>query len=109
MVKIPENLFYWAGEKPTPFPCRYEDENGVLITSIAGATLTALCKIDTETGAEVAVTCTNAGDGTFTVNWAKGASASTFTKAGTMRVDVKVVQGDYIWYMDRFSIPIKER
>lgn len=109
MVRIPENLFYWVGEKPPALPCRYEDENGSLIPSIAGATLTAMCKIDTETGAEVAVACTNGGDGTFTINWAKGVNPSTFTKAGQMRVDIKVVQGDYSWYMDRFTLPVKER
>lgn len=109
MVRLPENLFYWVGEKPPALPCRYEDENGDLIASIAGATLTAMCKIDTETGAEVSVPCTNAGDGTFTINWASGANPSTFTKEGAMRIDVKIVQGDYTWYLDRFSIPIKER
>jgi len=109
MIRVPENLFFWVGEKPTATPCRYEDLDGALIASIAGATLTAQCKIDTETGAEVAVTCTNTGDGTFTINWAKGVTASNFTKAGSMRIDVKVVQGDYTWYMDRFSIPIRDR
>jgi hypothetical protein len=105
MIMVPRELFYYVGEKPPPLPCRYETNEGVLIASIAGATLTANCKLDGGTAFDV--TCTNVGDGTFTINW--NTTTSSFVAKGSLRVDVKVVSGAYTWYMPRFSIPIKER
>jgi len=104
MTMVPPDLYYIVGEKPPALPCRYETKEGVLIASIAGATLTANCKIDNETAFDV--TCTNTGDGSFTINW--GTGTSSFAKKGSMRIRVKVVQGAYTWYMPAFSIPIKE-
>lgn len=105
MPIVPNDLYYFVGEKPPPLLCRYETKEGVLITSIAGATLAARCKLDS--GVEFDVACTNTGDGTFTINW--GTGTSSFVAKGALRVDVKVVAGSYEWYMPRFSIPIKER
>jgi len=105
MSVIPRELYYFVGEKPPALPCRYETDAGVLIDSISGATLTAKCKVDEED--EFTATCTNADDGTFTIDWATG--TSSFAAAGAMRIDVLVAVGDYTWYMPRFSIPIKAR
>ena len=104
MTMTPPNLYYYVGEKPPALPCRYETKEGVLITSISGATLTAKCKLDSAT--EFDVTCTNPGDGTFTINW--GTGTSSFAAKGSLRVRVKVVSGSYTWYMPAFSIPVKE-
>lgn len=105
MSTIPKEMYYYVGEKPPALPCRYEDDKGNLITSIEGATLTAKCKIDE--AAETSVTCTNADDGTFTIDWST--VTSDFTAAGAMRIDILVAVGAYEWYLTRFSIPIKTR
>jgi hypothetical protein len=105
MGMVPSDLYYVVGEKPPPLPCRYETNGGALITSIAGATLTANCKLDSGTAFDV--TCTNAGNGTFTINWST--DTSNFAAAGALRVDVRVVSGAYTWYMPRFSVPVKAR
>lgn len=105
MSIVPRELYYYVLEKPPALTCRYETKEGALVTSIVGATLHAECKIDGET--EFEVDCTNTGDGTFTINWPT--DTSRFAVKGSMRVDIKVAQGAYVWYMPRFSIPIKER
>lgn len=99
--------YYYVGEKPPALPCRYEDEDGVLDASIAGATLTAKCRIDA--GTEADVSCTNAGDGTFTINWATGANPSSFTAAGVMRIDIEVDDTTRVWFMPRFSLNVIDR
>lgn len=105
MSIIPRELYYYVGEKPPALPCQYETDAGIPIISIAGATLTAKCKVDE--AAEFNVTCTNADDGTFTINWST--VTSSFAVAGAMRIGVLVALGDYEWYMPLFSIPIKAR
>jgi len=109
MIKLPKNMYYWVGEKPPPLPCRYEDDDGTLITSISGASLTAKILIDRVESVERDVDCTNNDDGTFTIDWAIGADPSSFTGEGIMRVDVEVDDGTRVWYMPRFTIPVKER
>jgi hypothetical protein len=104
---MPKSLYYWVGEKPPALPCRYEDEDGVLDASIAGATLTAKGRVGEN--AEFDVACTNTGDGTFTIGWATGVSASSFAHAGTMRIDIEVDDGTRVWFMPRWSIPIRDR
>ena len=104
--------YYYVGEYPPALTCRYLDENNVLDTSIANATLTALVLIDSETGSERSVSCTNNDDGTFTIDWETTlTNDSDFPSSGMMRVDVKVEPsgGAGRWYMDRFSIPVKDR
>jgi len=104
-VRVPEDLYYYTGEKPPPLPCRYEDDDGVLITSIAGTVLAAKCSIDG--AAETSVTCTNNDNGTFTIDW--NTTTSDFTVAGSMKIDVLVTDSPREWYMNRFSIPVRER
>ncbi len=104
-----EELYYWEGEKPPALPVRYEDDDGNLVTTIAGATLTAKTSID---GAdEVDVAMTNNDDGTATINWPTGTSVFVLTrnKDGTMRIDIEVVDGSYEWFLPRFTLPVKRR
>ena len=96
MVVIPVEYFY-VGEKPPPTNCRYVDAVGDLITDISGATLTAKTSIDD--GANVDVSCTNADDGTFTIDWPDGASPSVFTASGSMRIKIHVSHGDLDYYL----------
>jgi len=111
MIRIPDGLFYYHGEKPPPLPCQYVDQAGDLITSISGATLTAKISVDEATESDV--TCTNNDDGTFTIDWDTVTSdfaLATGINLGSMRVDIEVDQGGgIVWYMPRFSIPIKRR
>lgn len=101
----PSDLFYYVGEKPPPLPCRYEDEDGTLITSISGATLTAKCKVDENT--EFDVTCTNSGTGEFTIDW--DTATSSFAHAGMMKIDIEVAASPRLWFMPRFQIEILTR
>lgn len=105
MPQVPSELFYYVGEKPPALPCGYYDDNDNLITSIAGATLTAKCKIDE--AAEADVSCTNNDDGTFTIDWST--VTSDFMSAGVMRIDIEVDDGTRVWYMLRFSLPVRTR
>ena len=108
MPIVPKELYYYVGEKPPALPCRYEDKDGVLDASISGATLTAKCSIDG--GTEFDVACDNtAGDGTFTIGWAVGVTASSFAAEGTMRIDVEVDDTVRVWYMPRFTLAIRDR
>ena len=104
------DLYFWEGEKPPATTVRYEDEDGNLITSIAGATFSAKTSIDG--AADVAVTCTDGGDGTLTIDWPTGKSTfdlGTSTKDGTIRIDIEVTQGANVWYLPRFAVPVKKR
>jgi hypothetical protein len=110
MVSIPDGLFYYVGEKPPPLPCRFEDKDGVLDASISGATITAKCKIDD--ASETSVSCTNNGDGTFTIDWDTGTSdfaLPTGIDKGLMRIDIEVAASPRLWHMDRVQIPVKRR
>lgn len=98
---------YYVGEKPPPTTVRYEDENGDLISSISGATITAITSING--AANVIVSCSNNGDGTFTIDWPSGADDSVFTEAGTMKIQFNIVHGDYDYYLKpAISIPVWE-
>lgn len=111
-VSVPRDLFYYVGEKPPPLPCRYEDDDGNLITSIAGNTLKALCTCDKDATGEQEIACTNNGDGTFTIDWPTGTSAfalDTGEEEGSMKVDIRVTDTPRQWFMDRFSFPVKAR
>lgn len=88
---------FYVGEKPPPTTCRYEDENGDLITSISGATITAKTSING--GSVVDVSCSNNDDGTFTIDWPAGASDSVFAEAGTMKIKILIEQTDYSYYL----------
>lgn len=102
-------LYYWSGEKPPPLEIGYYDDDDNLITSISGAGLSAKTKIDS--AAEVAITMTNNDDGTMTIDFPTGTSAFVLAadKDGVMRVDVEVTQSPLVWYLPRFSIPVKKR
>jgi hypothetical protein len=104
-----EHLYYWEGEKPPPLTVRYEDEDGDLITTIAGATLTAKTSIDGAANNDVDMTNNN--DGTMTIDWDN--STSDFVLAGdqdgTMVIDILVEDAPLSWYLPRFSIPVKKR
>jgi hypothetical protein len=104
-----EELYYWEGEKPPPLVINYEDEDGDLITTITGAALVAKTKIDTEDEADV--TMTNNDDGTMTIDWPTGTSAFTVPTGNraAMRIDIQVTQGSNVWYIQRFTIPIRKR
>jgi len=104
-----DDLYYWEGEKPPPLTVNYEDDNGVLITTISGATLSAKTSIDGAT--EVAVGATNNDDGTLTIDWPTGTSAFVLagTADGIMMVDIEVTQAPLVWFLPRFSIPVKKR
>ena len=105
-----EDLFYYHGEKPPPLTVRYEDKNGNLITTIAGAGLSAKTKIDEV--AEVAVSMTNNDDGTMTIDWPTGTSVfivPTPRERSNMRVDIEVTQGSLVWFLPRFAIPVLNR
>lgn len=96
MTIVPVEYFY-VGEKPPATPVSYVDKNTVLIASLGGATEVAKTSING--AADVDVPCTDGGDGSFTIDWPKGASASVFTTAGTMRIRIWVIQGDYAYYL----------
>ena len=104
-----EDLYYWEGEKPPPLAVRWEDDNGVLITSISGATLVAKAKI--ASAAETSIDMTNNDDGTMTIDFDTSTSDFVLTgeKDGIMRVDIKVTDAPLEWYLPRFSIPVKKR
>ena len=86
------------------------DEDEVLDTSIAGATLTAKVRIDTGTGygAWADVDVTNNDDGTFDIDWPVGVDDSAFTSGGIMEVVVKVVNGDYAYALNPFTMEIRD-
>lgn len=103
------DLYFWDGEKPPATTVRYVDRNGVLITTIVGATFSAKTRIDK--GSEVAVTCTDGGDGTLTIDWP---ASSIFTvtagrERSVMRIDIEVTQGALVWFLPRFAVPIIKR
>lgn len=102
---------YFVGEYPPALACEYVDKDGVLDTSISGATLTALVLVDDGTDTERTLTCTNDDDGNFTIDFETNTgNDSDFPVAGVMRVDVKVVPSSGgLWYMPRFSIPVISR
>jgi len=104
-----EDLYYWEGEKPPPLLIRYEDDNGELITTISGATLTAKTSIDG--AAEVDVDMTNNDDGTATIDWPTGTSVFALAgdKNGIMRIDVEVADSPLEWFLPRFAVPVKKR
>ena len=105
-----EDLYYYDGEKPPPLTIRYEDKNGNLIATIAGATFSAKTQIDEES--EVAVACTDLGDGTLTIDWPTDTSVfivPTPRERSNMRVDIEVTQGPTIWFLPRFTIPVIKR
>jgi hypothetical protein len=104
-----EDLYYWEGEKPPPLTIRYEDDDGNLDDTIAGATLTAKTKIDQAN--EVDVTMTNNDDGTATIDWPTGTSVFVLAgeKDGVMRVDIEVADSPLAWFLPRFSFPVKKR
>lgn len=107
---FPEDLFFYHGEVPPPTPFRYEDANGDLDDSIAGATITAKISIDEAT--EVNVSCTNTGDGSGTIDW-PGTSVLLLADGvneGQMRIDMEIdPAGDQKWYLQRVSIPLIRR
>lgn len=103
------DLYFWEGEKPPATTVRYEDDDGNLITTIAGAAFSAKTSIDG--AADVAVICTDGADGTLTIDWPTGASVFVLTGTidGTMRIDIEVTQGANVWYLPRFAVPVKKR
>ena len=105
MPKVPSDLYYLVGEKPPPLPLGYYDKVNELVTSIASATLTAKCSVDG--GTEFDVSCVNNDDGTFTIGWSS--VTSDFVTAGSMRIDIEVDDGTRVWFMPRFSVPVKAR
>lgn len=106
MSKVPNDLFYHVGEKPPPLPTNYENDDGVLIASIAGATLVAKCYNDGDVTTGVFdVACTNNGDGTFTIDW--GTGDSDFREVGTMEIHVEVTDAPKVWRMLPFSISVR--
>lgn len=106
---ISKDLYYWEGEKPPPLTVRYEDDDGELITSIAGATLTAKTAIDA--AAEVNVSMTNNDDGTMTIDWPTGTSVFVLAadRDGIMRVDINIVDSPLDYFLTRFSLPVRKR
>lgn len=108
MPVVPKHLYYYVGEKPPALPCEYKDEDGVLVsTPLNGATLTAKCSVDG--GAEFDVDCTNDNDGNFTINFATGVDPSSFATEGMLRIDVEVDNSPQLWFLPRFSLPIRTR
>lgn len=111
MPVVPKELYYYIGEKPPNLPCRYEDEDGNLDNSIAGATLVAKCKVGENTEFDVPID-NSAGDGTFLIQWVTGAAnPSSFVHAGKMRIDIEVdvSAATQVWFMPRFSISVRDR
>ena len=102
-VIVPEGLHFVYGEKPAATTCRYETKDGVLITDIAGATLVAITSLNEATA--VNVTCTNNDDGTFTIDWPT--DTSTFSATGMISIRVRVTDGSYVWYMDKFEVSVE--
>lgn len=104
---VPNELFFYVGEKPPATLCEYVDKNKALVSaSISGATLTAQTWIND--GAQVDQSCTNNDDGTFQIDWPVDTDPSAFTVAGAMKIRIKVVNGVYTWYMKpSVSVPIK--
>ena len=102
-VIIPEGFHFVYGEKPEPTTCRYEDEDGALVTSIADTTLAAVTSLNGATA--VIVTCTNGGDGTFTIDWPT--DTSTFSAIGTISIRIRVTDTPKVWYMDKFKVSVE--
>ena len=102
-VIIPEGFHFIYGEKPEPTTCRYEDADGVLVTSIAGKTLAAVTSLNDATA--VVVTCTNNDDGTYTIDWPT--DTSTFSATGMISIRVRVTDTPKVWYMDKFKISVE--
>jgi hypothetical protein len=103
---VPTETCFYVGEKPPATLCEYVDKDKALVSApITGATLTAETWIND--GSQVDVTVTNNDDGTFDIDWPIGANPSHFTAAGTMKIRIKVVIGDYTWYIKPVvSVPI---
>ena len=102
-VIIPEGFHFVYGAKPAATTCRYEDDDGVLITGISGATLVAVTSLNAAVA--VNVTCTNNDDGTFTIDWPT--DTSTFSALGMISIRVQVTDGSYVWYMDKFEVSVE--
>lgn len=103
MTFVPIECFY-VDEIPKPTPCRYEDKTGALDASIAAATLTA--HISVNDGTHESISCSNPGDGSFTIDWPT--SATKFTGAGTVKFQIWAVEGSNVWAIgDIISIPIR--
>ena len=102
MTFVPIESFF-VGEIPKPTPGRYEDKTGALDTSIAAATLT--CEISVNGAAHESISCSNPGDGTFTIDWPTG--ATKFDAVGTLKFQVWATEGSNVWAIgDIISIPI---
>ena len=109
-VTLAKDLSYFVGEKPPALSCAYRDKDRNLVAApLTGATLTAKCLLDASGSVEFSVTCTNNDDGTFTIDWATGGSASSFVAKGMLRIDVEVNDGTRAWFLPRFSVPIRTR
>lgn len=105
------DLYYYEGEKPPPTPVKYEDLNGSLIASISGAALSGKVKIDEES--EITIDMTNNDDGTMTLDWDTGTSQFIIPASNdgdaVMRIDIEVTQGAAVWFLPRWSVPVRKR
>jgi hypothetical protein len=100
--------YFYVGEKPPPTRVRVYKSDGTLdADQLAGKTLVAKVKVGT--AAEVDVPCTNAGDGTFTIDWPTGTSVFTGTIPTTAQVDVYVTGGSLAYYLPRLVYPVVVR
>lgn len=102
------DIYYYEGEKPPELIVNYEDEDGVLDASIAGASFVAKTSIDGAANVDVPVS--DKGDGSVGVTWPTG--TSRFILAGTtdglIAVLIQVTQGSNVWHLPLWSCPVKK-
>jgi len=108
------DLVYYHGDTPKPlrFSVYSENEAGILALdeSIAGATLRAKLSIDG--GVETLLSVINNGDGTGEIVFPSDASVllvGATKNESTGRIDIEVVDGAYVSYLQRFTFPIEKR